>query len=79
MKPYFLLSLIVQSMKQHSQLLHVKVMSPESVFSMVFGEFLSTCLPHHIIYTVETCVKLPFSKRPKIGFQDQLGLNAGQK
>ena len=26
-----------------------------------------------------TCVKWPFSKRPKIGFQDQLSLNAGQK
>ena len=27
----------------------------------------------------ETCVKRPLSKRPKIGFQDQLSLNAGQK
>ena len=27
----------------------------------------------------KTCVKRPFSKRPKIGFQDQLSLNAGQK
>ena len=26
-----------------------------------------------------TCVKQPLSKRPKIGFQDQLLLNAGQK
>ena len=26
-----------------------------------------------------TCVKRPLSKRPKIGFQDQLSLNAGQK
>ena len=25
------------------------------------------------------CVKRPLSKRPKIGFQDQLSLNAGQK
>ena len=25
------------------------------------------------------CLKLPLSKRPKIGFQDQLSLNAGQK
>ena len=29
--------------------------------------------------TNKTCVKLPLSKRPKIGFQDQLSLNAGQK
>ena len=27
----------------------------------------------------KTCVKRPISKRPKIGFQDQLSLNAGQK
>ena len=27
----------------------------------------------------KTCVKRPLSKRPKIGFQDQLSLNAGQK
>ena len=27
----------------------------------------------------KTCVKWPLSKRPKIGFQDQLLLNAGQK
>ena len=27
----------------------------------------------------KTCVKRPLSKRPKIGFHDQLLLNAGQK
>ena len=27
----------------------------------------------------KTCVKRPISKRPQIGFQDQLLLNAGQK
>ena len=27
----------------------------------------------------KTCVKRPLSKRPKISFQDQLSLNAGQK
>ena len=27
----------------------------------------------------KTCVKRPLSKRPKIGFQDELSLNAGQK
>ena len=31
-----------------------------------------------IVYS-KTCVKQPLSKRPKIGFQDQLSLNAGQK
>ena len=27
----------------------------------------------------KTCLKRPLSKRPKMGFQDQLSLNAGQK
>ena len=27
----------------------------------------------------KTCVKWPLSKRPKVGFQDRLSLNAGQK
>ena len=27
----------------------------------------------------KTCVKRPLSKRPKIGFQDKLSLNVGQK
>ena len=31
-----------------------------------------------IVYS-KTCVKRPLSKRPKIGFQDQLSLNAGKK
>ena len=30
-------------------------------------------------YYSKTWVKWPLSKRPKIGFQDQLSLNAGQK
>ena len=34
------------------------------------------CLPYE--YSI-TCVKRPLSKRPQIGFQDQLSLNAGQK
>ena len=32
-----------------------------------------------IILYSKTCVKLPLSKSQKIGFQDQLLLNAGQK
>ena len=31
------------------------------------------------IFYSKTCVKWPLSKRQKIGFQDQLSLNAGQK
>ena len=35
---------------------------------------------HYVFpYYRKTCVKRPLSKRPKIGFQDQLALNAGQK
>ena len=30
-------------------------------------------------YSNKTCVKRPLSKRPKIGYQDYLSLNAGQK
>ena len=32
----------------------------------------------HSLYS-KTSVKRPLSKRPKIGFQDQLSINAGQK
>ena len=32
-----------------------------------------------LITNSKNCVKWPLSKRPKIGFQDQLLLNAGQK
>ena len=49
--------------------------------------FLSPCLAHlglsgshgDQVYTVKSFVKQPFSKRQKIGFQDELWLNAGQK
>ena len=33
----------------------------------------------HLYQYSKTCLKQPLSKRPKIGFQDQLSLNAGQK
>ena len=33
----------------------------------------------HMQMSSKTCVKRPLSKRLKIGFQDQLSLNAGQK
>ena len=35
-------------------------------------------LLHECMYS-KTCVKRPLCKRPKIGFQDQLSPNAGQK
>ena len=33
----------------------------------------------YVPYYSKTCLKQPLSKRPKMGFQDQLSLNAGQK
>ena len=36
---------------------------------------LTSC---NLLYS-KTCVKRPLPNRPKIGFQDQLSLNAGQK
>ena len=35
--------------------------------------------PSLFSYYSKTCVKLLLSKRPKVGFQDQLSLNAGLK
>ena len=44
--------------------------------SLRFGPSLH--LHPYFVYS-KTCVKLPLSKRPKIGFQGQWSLNAGQK
>ena len=38
-----------------------------------------TCLSGLFLTYSKTCVKQPLSKRQKIGFQDQLSLNAGHK
>ena len=48
-------------------------MSLLRVFTALFGHW-----PFYQGYS-KTCVKRPFSKTPKIGFQDKLSLNAGQK
>ena len=45
---------------------------------MSFDKSRECLIPLFIVCWV-TCVKWPLSKRPKIGFQDQLSLNAGQK
>ena len=47
------------------------------VCTFVFKNSLSNFSP--IFNYSKTCLKWPLSKRPKIGFQDQLLLNAGQK
>ena len=55
---------------------------------MRFTDRLSSPAPLHVSFTSsekpdqiysKTCVKRPLPKRPKIGFQDQLSLYAGQK
>ena len=45
---------------------------------MLIKIVIFSCEKELEIYS-KTCVKRPFSKRPKIGFQDQLSLNEGQK
>ena len=49
-----------------------------SGFQSTKGKLVASQYPADIKYS-ETCVKRPLSKRPKIGFQYQLSLNAGQK
>ena len=46
--------------------------------SNLSSEHVSTSLNLVFVYN-KTCVKRPLSKIPKIWFQDQLSLNAGQK
>ena len=41
--------------------------------------FIEDHIPVVFNSSSKTCVKRPLSKRPKIGLQDQLSLNAGQK
>ena len=40
---------------------------------------LRSCVSHRFDAYSITCIKRTLPKRPKIGFQDQLLLNAGQK
>ena len=47
-----------------------------SISSIQFKDKQSGCFSS-LKYS-KTCVKLPLSKIPKFGFQDQLSLNAGQ-
>ena len=52
------------------------VVYPNLCYNMVCYKGTASCDKYD---TLQTCVKQPISKRPKIGFQDQLLLNAGQK
>ena len=47
---------------------------------IIIGQVLKICPnPTKLTQYSKTCVKRPLSKRPKIDFQIQLSLNAGQK
>ena len=48
------------------------------IFHYTLLQHLETCFKNGFTYS-KTCVKRPLSQRLKIGFQDQLLLNAGQK
>ena len=48
-------------------------------FSKTYRQIERETVKDHITTYSKTCLKWPLSKRPKIGFQDQLSLNAGQK
>ena len=45
----------------------------------MFAKIISRRHMQVYLYYSKTCVKRPLTKRTKIGFQDQLLLNAGQK
>ena len=45
----------------------------------IFMNIFALTKAHTYSQYSKTCVKWPLSKRLKIGFQDQLSLNAGQK
>ena len=47
--------------------------------SMIFFVWASSDIRFCFGTYSKTCLKRPLSKRPKIGFQDQLSLNIGQK
>ena len=54
-------------------------MAEQTGLCLIFSETPKTGFSRQGPYYSKTCVKGPLSKRPKIGFQDQLSLNAGQK
>ena len=54
------------------------IKSPINLNSNVFTMTVGLWMKFSEIYS-KTCVRRSLSKRPKIGFQDQLSLNAGLK
>ena len=62
--------------QQVPQFLHCWI---HRVCSVYYGHLYHQKVIYSFIIYSETCVKRPLSKRPQIGFQDQLSLNVGQK
>ena len=68
---------MLQGQGEHSAILSTFIKLPFVIKIFVLS-ILSDCFTQVLLYN-KTSVKRPFSKRQKIGFQDQLLLNAGQK
>ena len=50
-----------------------------AIIGIIVGIIVGQRQSKYIFIYSKICVKRPLSKRPKIGFQDQLSFNAGQK
>ena len=77
-----LLTRVLPSLQENSEDVSISidtivtmVMSHSSFLTVMFNEES----PESKGLYSKTCVKWPLSKRPKIGFQDHLSINAGQK
>ena len=53
--------------------------SPILIVAICVGKSIRIQRVNFICYYSKTCLKRPLKKKTKIGFQDQLWLNAGQK
>ena len=67
------LNVVILGLKGKSLLLFEKKLSYLRI------RLMSATTKDFMLKYSKTCVKRPLSKRPQIGFQDQLSLNAGQK
>ena len=56
---------------------YVLILSEKVWLCFVLKSYRKSAISACVNYS-KTCVKWPLSKRPKIGFRDQLSLNAGQ-
>ena len=62
------------------QKLAIKCATTSHFFRNSFNKFNDTCSLCKILFVYsKICLNQSLSKRPKVGFQDQLSLNAGQR